>query len=298
MRRWIAATAATATALVLAGCTELPAGTDGDVTNGWAAIAGPTPVTPPAGTCHEELQLTAGVRDHRPVPCTDLHATETVAVGTFAGRHRLAATTPEHGSGAELAAYQDCSKRASAFVGGPWRSGRIAVHVVLPSAQGWAGGARWYRCDVSEADLHTEGQRTRKGSMARGLVGTAPLGLHCFNPTIAGDGVERMTAVSCRKKHRAEFAGLWTAPAGLTYARMRGSDKRIAAGCRGVIARYAKVPNDANLQYRVGWIAYNPTEEEWDRGVRDLQCFLWLSRRTPTRSLKGGGTSGLPIQYG
>jgi hypothetical protein len=182
-------------------------------------------------------------------------------------------------------------------VGGPWRTGRIAVNVVLPAQTGWSGGARWYRCDITEVDLDTGRTVTRQRTMARGLLGAKDLLLRCFNPTIAGSGVDKMTAVPCTRKHRTEFAGLWTVPKGIGYDKLRADEPRTAKGCRSVIARFAGIPDNSDVQYRTGWIAYHPTEDEWDRGERRVQCFLWLSGRSLTRSMKGAGTSGLPIQY-
>jgi hypothetical protein len=297
MRRWIAAAAGTLAALLLAGCTELPDGLDGDVTNGWTALPVATVFTPIAGTCHEELEPVAPVDTWDPVPCTELHTSETVAVATFGDDIKVKTSVPEPGSTAEFDAYRDCSKRVATFVGGPWRTGRIAVNVVLPSQAGWSGGARWYRCEITEVDLNTGRTVTREGTMARGLYGKMTLLLRCFNPTIAGSGVDRMTPVSCGRKHKTEFAGLWAVPKGISYDKLRGDEPRTARGCRAAIAKFAGIPDNSDVQYRTGWIAYHPTEDEWDRGERRVQCFLWLSGRSLTRSMKGAGTSGLPIQY-
>lgn len=297
MRRMIAATAGAVAALLLAGCTTVPEGLDGDVTNGWSTVGTPMAFKPVAGACHEELEATGPMETYRPVPCTAVHLSETVGLGTFAGTTATQTHVPEPGSAAEMTAYQDCSQKISAFVGGPWRSGRIAATVVLPSQAGWSGGARWYRCDVGEADLNSSRHVRRKGTMARGLTGAAPLRLGCFNPVIARDDVQKMKAVPCAKKHHAEFVGLWNAPR-MSYATLRSDQKRTARGCRTAIAKFAKVPDNSDIKYRSGWISYNPTEEQWERGERGVQCFLWLSRKL-TRSMKGAGTgkSGLHIQY-
>jgi hypothetical protein len=51
------------------------------------------------------------------------------------------------------------------------------------------------------------------------------------------------------------------------------------------------------MQYRTGWISYNPTETEWAQGERGVRCFLWFNDKQVSRSLKGVGTAGLPIRY-
>jgi hypothetical protein len=300
MRRWFAATAAVVTVLAVSGCgVDLPKGTDGDITDEWRPITAPVMFAPEAGTCHEKLEAEVSMDTDRPVPCTALHVTETVAIGTLGEAGQSVPTAvPEHGDQYELDAYQDCAERVSTFLGGPWRSGRIEVNVVLPTQAGWSGGARWYRCDVTEINIDNGRPVARTGSMARGLAGSQPLLLRCFNPKVSGDFVDTMTAVACTKPHRAEFAGLWTAPASWSYSKLRKDQKNTEKGCLGVIARFAKIPDNADTRYRVGWISYHPTADEWDRDVRGVQCFLWKSGTAMTRSMKGAGTKGLPINYG
>ena len=65
--------------------------------------------------------------------------------------------------------------------------------------------------------------------------------------------------------------------------------------CRTLIAKYAKVPDNGDLQYRAGSIYYHPYEREWRNGNRGVQCFLWVSDRNLTRSVKGAGAKGLPV---
>ena len=49
------------------------------------------------------------------------------------------------------------------------------------------------------------------------------------------------------------------------------------------------------MQYRTGWISYNPTRTEWQSGERRVRCFAYFAKRTFTRSLKGAGTTVLPV---
>jgi hypothetical protein len=298
MRRFIAMTVAASAALLLAGCSvDPPEGTDGDLTDGWSAIGTATPFKPAAGTCHEDVANAGPLDDYRPVPCTDLHTSETVAVVTFtdpdAGRSHW---PPPVGTDEEVAAYQDCSKRVSAFVGGPWRRASVAVNVVLPTQEAWTGGARWYRCDIVHTDLNTGRPVTHEGTAADGLIGAAELTLGCYNAATKAGSVA-LTAMSCRQPHHAEFAGLWRAPASMSFARVNDDRQATTDGCRPVIAVFADLPIDSNLQYRSGWIASNPTETEWRRGERGVRCFLWVHDRTLTRSMQNAGPSGLPIQY-
>jgi hypothetical protein len=280
VRRWLAVLVA----LALGGCAA-PAG--GDVTAGWPTMAAARPFKPATGSCHETL---AADGTEQPVACTELHVSETFYVGAA----QDGPVAPSAGSAPAKQAYATCAAEAVVFLGGPWRSARIAVHLIWPSRAGWAGGARWFRCDVSEADLDTQDDASRTGSLAGALQGGSALRLGCFNPKVDNDDVSTMRPVACTTRHRAEFAGVWTAPE-ISYAAQTKDRTRTAAGCRSAIAAFAGVPDDADMQYRSGWISYNPTRAEWQLGERRVRCFLWFSDRTFTHSLKNAGRAGLPV---
>jgi hypothetical protein len=277
----------------VAACTPAPpAGLDGDLTDDWPAPPAPTSFRPVAGECHEALAETAPMAGHRPVDCGELHVAETFHVGDAPA----APVPPGGGSAAMHAAYADCAERAEGFLGGPWRGARIVVRVVWPSRAGWSGGARWYRCDAAQADLDGGGDAARTGSLAGALRdGDSPLLLRCFDPQVRDTTVRTMAPVSCTKRHAAEFAGLWTAP-DVPYAEQARDRTRSAAGCRSVIARYTGVPDDDDVQYRTGWISFNPTRIEWQQGERRVRCFLWSSDGALTRSLAGAGPGALPVR--
>jgi hypothetical protein len=280
---------------LLAGCTSLPAGIDGDLTNSWSKLGDATAFRPAAGVCHEQEAPDGEQANYTPIDCGASHLAETIFVGTFTG---AAAASPQPlDDNGERDAYRDCANRATAFVGAPYRNGRIAVKVVPPGAKAWTGGARWYRCDLVETSLVTADAIMRTGTLAKSLTGAAPLALRCFNPTIRGAEITKMGEVACGKPHHAEFVGIWAAPASMTYDLAMKEDKRSSKGCYAAIARYAKVPNDGMLKYRAGWISYISAETEWDHGERGIQCFLWISNKTLTGSAKGRGSSGLPINY-
>jgi hypothetical protein len=290
MRRLAALTAA----LLLAGvaaCTPAPPyGTDGNLTDDWGLLPAAQAFRPAAGECHEAVTDTVSLADHRPVRCDELHLAETFHVGTSAD----APVPPAPGSAAARAAYQDCSKAAGAFLGGPWREARLGIRVVWPLRDAWAGGARWFRCDLVQADLDGNNDTSRTGSLAGELTRDSPLRLGCFRATVNDDAVRTMTSVACTAAHSAEFVGLWTAP-DIAYAKQTADRTRTATGCRSAIADYTGVPDDGDVQYRAGWISFNPTRTEWQYGERRVRCFLWLSDRKLTRSLRNAGPSVLPV---
>jgi hypothetical protein len=285
-------TAALLAVLLTAGCSATPPpGTDGDLSDDWAALGTPAPFRPTAGQCHETLATTGPLDDYRPIDCAELHVSETFHVGTAAD----ADVAPAAGTPGAKAAYGECSDAATEFLGAGWRGARVAVQVVWPTRAGWTGGARWFRCDITTADLDGQSRTSRTGSLAGELSHPSPLRLTCFDPTVDDGTVTAMTAVPCTAAHRAEFVGLWNAP-DVSYSSLESDTERSAAACRSTIARFAKLPDDSDLQYRSGWISYNPTRSEWLFGERRVRCFIYFAERSFTRSLKNAGPRVLPIK--
>ncbi|GGL13292.1 septum formation family protein [Mangrovihabitans endophyticus] len=275
---------------VMSGCgASRPAGTDGDLVDDWPPVPAASPFHPAEGVCHEDVAATESLAEYRPVDCVDLHRSETFHVGATGD----AAVPPPSGSAAAREAYADCDRRAGPFLGGPWRDARIALRVVWPSRAAWSGGSRWYRCDAVQADFDGR-TASRSSSLAGALRDSSDLRLGCFEPAVRKSTVSAMRPVGCGSAHHAEYAGLWTAPE-VSYAEVTGDQHRAAAGCRTVIARFTGVPDDDDVQYRVGWISYHPTKPEWQQGERRVRCFLWFRERTLTRSLKDAGAAALPI---
>src|SRR3954471_24982030 len=136
--------------LLVAGCAR-PGGIDGDLTNGWGMMAAATGFEPVAGTCHGANYAPVGARGtYEEIDCTLRHRTETVYVGTYASPAADADEPPATGSAGARAAYKTCDEKTTAYVGGPWRTGRLWIGVTHPSSAAWAGGSRWLRCEVLE----------------------------------------------------------------------------------------------------------------------------------------------------
>ena len=214
-RTGVAAALAIVLTAILAGC-GAPAGVDGDLTDGWSAMAAPTGFTPPAGACHASGFDEVGTRSaYEQVDCDQAHRTETVAVGAFTGDLATAAAPPASGSAGARAAYQDCDARAVAFVGADWRTARLWLGVVQPSPAAWTGGARWYRCDLVEVtSIEDDGDLVdRTGSLRSALTDRAsPLRLTCYGIQLdAAGSIDTMPRRSCTAVHNAEFVGVWTA---------------------------------------------------------------------------------------
>lgn len=287
MRRWIAAVAlAGATALLATGCTSLPAGVDANLSDDWQDPPAPKGWSPAANECQssaftETLYLTS----YAPISCTQQHRTETVHVGTF---DSTVSGYPARGSAEFRAAYAACEAETTEFLGGHWQDGKLWIGVTLPSADAWTGGSRWYKCEVVQLDEMWGDAVGRSTSLKGALTSDATVRYGCQSYK-SGSG---FSTVACGSKHNAEFVGNYF---GVTaYSKLKNDDA-MAAACRGVIAKYVGLANDGNMKYRTGVIWDYPSESEWNAGDHGVRCWLWLSKKTVSRSLKGTGNSGLPI---
>jgi len=287
-------------AILLSGCGGLPAGVDGKITDDWRGVSEPTSFTPPAGVCHEtDYTETGSLASFDPVDCGGPHRTETIFVGTFTGTAAGRTSPPPESSPELRAAYAECDKRARAYLGNDFRYGRLWLGVVVPSSQGWKGGSRWFRCDaVEKADHENFGDTVnRSGSLKGALSSASPLRLTCYRVKAQQSGViDSRTPAACSSPHNSEFAGAFTAPVSAYPAKSADWD-RLHDACRKVIAKYVGLPDDGDLKYRTGTVVVPGAEEDWQAGNRGVRCYLYVSDKTFTRSLKGAGTKGLPIRY-
>ena len=292
MRAWLAVVVCAVTLSALTACSSPPEGVDGDLTNGWSIPPAPTQFRPLTGRCFDSIAAMSPMSGYAPFDCAERHLAETFYVGDLTGP-AAAADTAE--TTALPAAGQACSRQAAGFTGGDWRTGQITVRPVLPGPVAWKAGARWFRCDIAQIDIG--GQRTvgRTGTLKGALAGAAKLKLRCFNPKVQGNRVRDMKAVDCAGAHHAEFVGLW-APPDATQA-LLDDEAKSANGCRSTIAGYTGIPDDGDVQYRAGWIGFSPTAGDWNVGVRDVQCFLWIEDVAMKGSYRGVGTAKLPIKY-
>lgn len=285
-------------AAVLAGCAN-PAGVDGKLVDDWKAQPEATPFVPETGVCHLSLpdEQYLSRANYNPIDCNTDHHFETVHVGQFTGSAGDAKEPPKAATEASRTAFNECNTKVNEYVGADWRGGRLDLYIFFPSAQAWEGGSRWFRCDVAEiASLDSDEVARRSGNLKDVLKAAAPIAHGCFRAVISGGtSISAMNAVTCGTAHGAEYAGVWTAP-DTSYADFEKNTQRAHDGCRGVIAKWAKVPNDGNIKFRTGTIIYFPDEDEWADGDRGVQCFLWISDQDLRRSMKGAGPGALRIR--
>ena len=290
----LAATAA------LAGCGK-PGGVDGSIADDWVAVSAPTGFTPKAGTCHLASYVKMVTRDgYEQIDCALQHRTETVYVGTYPKAAAEAPAPPAAGSAGAREAYRQCDLKTTAYVGAPWRLGRLWIGVTHPTAAAWTGGARWYRCEVVEvASIEDDGDLVmREGSLRNALKeADSPLRLTCYAIRMDAEGaITTMPVARCGTKHNAEFVGIWYA-GDLAYPKQDAQWRRFHTGCRKLIASYVGVPVDADLEFRAGVVSLPGGEDVWAQGDRAVRCYLWLDSASLTSSLKGKGPGALPVQY-
>lgn len=298
-RRMLAAVLLGAVVLPLTGCGN-PPGIDGELADDWAPVSAPVAFVPTAPTCHAAGYAEVGpMAAYETVECTASHRTETIHVGTHRGAAATAAAAPAEGSAGARAAYLECDAKAREYVGADWRLGRLWLGVVNPSPQAWSGGARWFRCDMTEVTtVEDDGETaTRTGSLRGVLKKPSPVSLTCYAVKLDSSGsIDTMPPADCGKVHNAEFVGIWTAPGG-GYPKKDADWDRFHNECRKVIAKYVGVPADTNIRFRTGVVSLPGAEEQWELGNRGVRCYLWLNDRKLTRSLKGAGAKALPVQF-
>ncbi|GAA2519018.1 septum formation family protein [Pilimelia columellifera] len=285
--------------VLTAGCAA-PEGIDGKLADDWAPMPSPSQFVPKAGVCHLSPPGDTGpLASYEPAPCAGPHRTETFHVGAFPPATLVGLTAPPtRVSLARRAAFAICDQQARAFLGRDFRYGRLGLNVVSPSSPAWAGGARWFRCDLGELaavdDPGTLVERT--GSLAGALktVGS-PLDLACFQVTATATGaIGTMTAISCSVAHNSEFTGTFTAGSATRYPVAAADWERMHAQCRSVVADFTGVRNDATFRFRTGTIAAPAPQEEWDGGDRGIRCYLYVNAGSFSRSLRGAGPTALP----
>jgi hypothetical protein len=286
---------AVVTAVLLAGCGRSD-GVDGNLVDDWAALPAPAPFVPPAGVCHvADFAATVEPTAVDPVDCGVAHRLETVHVGAFTGTR---SRPPVPGDAELRTAFAECDTRASRYVGAQWRDGRLWLGVALPTARAWSGGARWYRCDLAEQASVEEraGRVVRTASLRDALTGASPLRLGCQQArTGRNRTVETVAPVPCATAHNAEYVGTWLAP-DRPYPARNADWAPFYTGCRSVLARYAGVPDDNDLRFRSGVVIRPTGAARWRAGDRGVRCYLWLSDRSVTGSLRAAGPARLPVR--
>jgi hypothetical protein len=292
MKRWTVALSTTMVLLV-AGCGD-PAGTDGDLFDGWAALAAPTVPKPSPGECWtfsgaaDKLQVGPELVE---VECAVSHSSETIHVGQFTG---TLATQTKVPAGAELTdAFAACQSEANNFLGGDWHDGRLVLRVLPPSEKQWAGDARYYRCDLVEVSDDTYTIAPRTTSLKDTLRGNRPVEIGCVKvETGSGGSIEDFVPTKCDTLHNGEYTGTFYSPDARPYPTDATARRNLLQpGCKTIVARFLGLNDaafDANKQISFAWSTATPVR--WSHGDRTARCYLLLEGNlTVSRSLRANG---------
>ena len=303
MRRWYAATGlACSTFLVLAAC-SVPPGADGKLFDDWGPLGEAKVAVPVAGQCFTSstsnaFRLEVSTFDAAN-SCSVDHAVELAHVGEITGADANGDSVPTSDSPAGKAAYSGCATAVQEFLGAAWQTGRVHLLVGLPSEKQWAGGARYYRCDLVEISDEAGKVVTRKESLRDGLRGERAIALSCVNDFGDSDeSVDGIDFIACTGKHTAEFSGVFTVtPANRAYP---GDDKLsdiVLDGCEQLAAKYLGLPN-TNIPEGLGWFSLGTSQDDWGQGNQSVRCYVGVfDRKRPIRAgatIKGLGNKPIP----
>lgn len=281
--RSAAAVAAAVTALALLGCGLGGADVDGDLADDWRALPQAQAFVPEKG-CHAQALLKNATREQAAlVDCATAHLSETIFVGQLTGAITTGQDAPLATNAGLVPAYTECSGRATEVMGGSWLDYRLDLRLVLPSAEAWRGGARWFACVlVEDKALEDDDPRERTAPVS---AATVPR-LGCFQGTGSGDVYLR--EVACTSAHNAEYAGSFTAAT--SQAPLSTSEwDALHARCRGIVATWLGTTIE-RAKERYGNIA-GTVSDNFAAGERGVRCYLWLRNTKVSYSAKGRGST-------
>lgn len=295
MRRWMPAVVVLV--LTSAACGTTDAGGSGGSA---AAPAPPVAASPSPPRCHGQAAARTAEALAGTVDCAAPHQSETVHTGEFTGA--AAAADSVGPPSALVATFGECDKQAATALGADWRTARLRLDLVVPSTTAWTAGQRWYRCDLVElTGVGPDGKiAERSGSLVGALTTPdAPLRLGCAQVKLdQRNNVETVADRPCDVKHEGEFAGVWNAPAKVTYPVKDRDYVPFYEGCLKTIAAYVKMRYEPGFQARTGYIPVLADKSTWAMGDRGVRCFLWIRFRPLTASVKGVGEKGFPANIG
>jgi hypothetical protein len=270
---------------LLAGCTpEVPSSLDGNLVDEWSD---PLPVkgyTPVAGPCYPAAYPFPHAGDTK-VDCAEKHVTQTLYVGQF--------TTETEPTAKEMAAaYADCNEQVNRVLRRSWMDGLVKLYVAVPTTYGWAGGARFYRCDLIHVGADGMLRNIeRAGDLMAGFPAGSLFGCATAKDT-ADNTIDVGAEVPCSQRHNVEYAGSVMMPPGMAYPKTDSQWDPVHRQCDAKRAAFLGV-SVSNVR-RYGSFAWSTTSEFWDAGQHGMRCFLYFGSKSMVGSAKGTGGKGVP----
>jgi hypothetical protein len=282
MPHWRLALASLITLPLLTSCAELPAGADGDLTNGWAALPAATQYEPKVGACLTEVSavVTSHQAQSAVVDCGKTHGGQIVA----AGENPAEGSSPE----ADTAHLVSCDKQATSFLKEDWRNGMLELRLIKPRSATAPDGARWWACIIVAIDRDlSRNLIPLEGDLAAGIP--AKLRYSCQTAVSNGDSVKEIKNVDCAVPHHAEYAGSVVLPAGTPYPASAIQWDRIHGACAQSVAEFTGASRSQVSVYS-SLIHGAKDWPDW----RDVRCFAYFNDKTMTGSAKGTQGAGVP----
>ncbi|WP_432830599.1 septum formation family protein [Dactylosporangium sp. CA-092794] len=287
--------------VLAAGCTGSPDG--GQAGGGGVPSSSPAPRfrQPRVGDCYAPEVSSRRMSYLRPADmrlvdsCDVRHITETIQVGELTGP---AARYEQPAAGVDLSeAYTACDAASAAFLGGDRHTGRVRLRVLPPSGEQWSAGARFFHCDLIEANTFDQDAEMieREGSLKAALSGdTPPLAEGCsIWPEEPDDlrPVHGLLPAPCTSAHQLEFAGIVVTGPRAYPDTTDLMHVVFGADCDPVVAKYLGMTRSQLANHRQIRSVWWPTDREsWDNGDRSARCYATtFDNRTLTKPLKGAG---------
>jgi hypothetical protein len=270
MRRWFAV-AVVGAVLALSACTSLPHGVDGNLVNGWQLANDPQARTPVVGDCYDDFAQ--NLLEAAKVDCAAGHYIEVTYVGQFTGGASSSVSPPADASPAMSAAYAQCAAPTSTYLGGDWHASMLSLSMTVPDTSAWAGGQRWFRCDVLHMESPDGGSILAHDSVEGVLAKPGPLTLTCVTWQDHKTYINNVQAGTCGRPFEGEYAGFTVLGAQPFPKSFKAWEKPLSAKCESVVAHYLGLSTTYDTNQTVGWVWLWPSEDQWNVGDRSVRCF-------------------------
>ena len=293
---------AVAAVLLLAGCSvPKPAGTDGNLVNGWPAVPAAQYTVPKAGSCYDSQASLTAADDagYAEVSCSQPHTMEIAAVKTWTGAAASRSDVPADPDPDFAAARTACVQAVNDYIGGDYRSGKVFMRVGTPDARQWAGGDRSYTCELGADNGNGPGD-TRTGSVKNGLTAARPLAIGCTltdGSKLDSDGtysdVNTFAPIDCSKPHDSEFVAAADPLSDALPDDSTTQNQHFADRCYLAITAFLGIPVATSVKrtdlYAMWWWQ---SAKVWAHGDHSVQCFVVLTGgKRITGTLSGWGTA-------
>jgi len=268
----------------LAGCGTT--GVDGDLADEWRPLPSAEPFVPGTG-CHvDAVAENASREQYALVDCATAHVSETIYVGQLSGAIANEQTLPLATNVALSVVYAECSGRADQLMGVSWLDFLLELRLILPSADAWKGGARWFGCDLVQPTTY-EDETYQRREAALKLETAVRMG--CYQTKVSGSSAA-LTEASCANPHNTEYVGSFVSTS--PQPPVSSDDWQVLHDrCMGLVAKFIGV------SYSVAGDRYldvaGTVSENYAAGRKGVRCFLWLRNNKMTGSAKGRKT-GVP----